>query len=165
MKSLTINALNRLTEKVERANAIQHSGGIIEPDDWSELHQLTNEARGVLELASPMHAIGHELRTQDNRITSHPIFFVQQKRRFYGVGGTDNKVWMRDGEECDPHTRGSVLVGYIDTWVNVQPFFTEAGAKSYLECNGHNLKEPRIYVESGWRNEEWQAVRNFLITQ
>ena len=40
--------LRRLVERVERANAIQHSGGPIEPEDWAELNQLTNEARGVL---------------------------------------------------------------------------------------------------------------------
>lgn len=43
--------LIRLTEKVERANSIQHSGGEILPEDWSELHSLTHEARGVLHQA------------------------------------------------------------------------------------------------------------------
>ena len=36
--------LVRLAEKVRRANAIQHSGGIITPEDWSELFALQNEA-------------------------------------------------------------------------------------------------------------------------
>lgn len=45
--------LKRLTEKVERANAIQHSGVPIEPEDWAELYQLTNEAKAVLE-ATPI---------------------------------------------------------------------------------------------------------------
>lgn len=27
---------------------------------------------------------------------------------------------------------------------------------------GHNLKEPRIYVESGYRNKEWETMREFL---
>jgi len=43
--------LTRLTEKVERVNAIQHSGGVINAEDWSELYALTNEARPVLETA------------------------------------------------------------------------------------------------------------------
>lgn len=38
----------RLLEKVERANAIQHSGGTVEPEDWAEFYQLTNEARAKL---------------------------------------------------------------------------------------------------------------------
>ena len=44
-----IQMLVRLTEKVERVNAIQHSGGYIEMEDWSELYQLTNEARALLQ--------------------------------------------------------------------------------------------------------------------
>lgn len=40
--------LQRLVEKVERANASQHSGSQFGPEDWAELYQLTNEARGML---------------------------------------------------------------------------------------------------------------------
>jgi hypothetical protein len=40
--------LERLTEKVERANRIRHSGGRLIDEDWSELYSLTNEARGTL---------------------------------------------------------------------------------------------------------------------
>ena len=46
--------LMRLTEKVERVNAIQHSGGSIEAEDWSELHALTNEAKAVLQRTDPL---------------------------------------------------------------------------------------------------------------
>lgn len=41
--------LLRLVEKVERANAIQHSGTTIPAEDWAELYALTNDARGRLE--------------------------------------------------------------------------------------------------------------------
>ena len=46
--------------------------------------------------------------------------------------------------------------------------FTEEAAKDYIKCNGHNIwgreyKEPIIYVASGWRNQEWQDVRQMLI--
>lgn len=41
-------ALMRLTEKVSRANAIQHSGGTIQPEDWSELYQFQNESKAIL---------------------------------------------------------------------------------------------------------------------
>ena len=41
--------LRRLTEKVRRANGIQHSGGEITPEDWAELHQLENEAFAMLD--------------------------------------------------------------------------------------------------------------------
>jgi hypothetical protein len=43
-----IRMLTRLTEKVERANTIQHSGVKVLPEDWSELYQLTNEARAII---------------------------------------------------------------------------------------------------------------------
>lgn len=42
-------ALVRVLEKVERANSIQHSGGKLLPEDWSELYQLANEARSSLQ--------------------------------------------------------------------------------------------------------------------
>lgn len=45
----TRNALQRLAEQVRRANALQHSGKPLTDDDWADLHQLTNEAFGVLE--------------------------------------------------------------------------------------------------------------------
>lgn len=41
--------LTRLIEKVERANGIQRSGGVVGAEDWSELFALTSEARAVLE--------------------------------------------------------------------------------------------------------------------
>jgi len=47
-----------------------------------------------------------------------------------------------------------------------QVFFTEAAAKEYIEYNCHNMSddiEPIIYVESGYKNPEWQAIRQFLI--
>jgi len=44
-----VQILVRMTEKVERANAIQHSGGTVTAEDWSELYSLTNEAKSVLE--------------------------------------------------------------------------------------------------------------------
>lgn len=43
-----LSALQRLAEKVRRANDIQHSGGEILPEDWAELYQLQNEAFGTI---------------------------------------------------------------------------------------------------------------------
>lgn len=60
---------------------------------------------------------------------------------------------------------------FVDRWENVQPFFTRKGAEDYIAINGHNvagrfpIKEGvRIYVESGWRNHEWQEIRTFLMS-
>ena len=44
--------LSRLTEKVERANSIQHSGGEILEEDWAELYQLANESRAAIAIAN-----------------------------------------------------------------------------------------------------------------
>lgn len=46
-----LNAITRLAEKVRRANAIQHSGGEVTAEDWSELYALQNEAFGVVAIA------------------------------------------------------------------------------------------------------------------
>lgn len=56
---------------------------------------------------------------------------------------------------------------YQDSWESVQPFFTRAGAEEYLRVNGHNLQgkePPRIYVDSAFRNSEWQALRALLLS-
>lgn len=126
--------------------------------------------------------ITHNLRTQDNHITDNPIFVVEQKRRITGfaVGYTDDFTWIDpDGEEVSEtnrvkleryydrtlnyETKGYSRTGYRDVWVFVTACLTEQGCKDYLRLNGHNLGETRIYVYSGYRNEEWRAVREHLV--
>ena len=46
-----LTVMQRLTEKVQRANAIQHGGRRIKAEDWAELYQLANEARAAIEKA------------------------------------------------------------------------------------------------------------------
>lgn len=129
--------------------------------------------------------ICRNLRSQDNVNTKNPIFVVQKCRRIYGMDWkyTDDCTWVHEdgGEEIDEAGRevleeswktngctfidGCHRVGYLDVWENVQPFFTRKGAEEYLRANGRDLKgpvEPRIYVESGWDNEEWKTLRKFL---
>jgi hypothetical protein len=43
-----LGMLERLAHKVKRANTIQHSGGRVIAEDWSELDSLTNEAQGII---------------------------------------------------------------------------------------------------------------------
>jgi hypothetical protein len=132
--------------------------------------------------------IAANLATQDGRMTHLPMFVVQQKERqfpgdpdaddpYYWVDDDWNEVDEEKAKELDAadewnhdtgnHPTGIILddytkVYYRDVYRFVQPFFTEAGAKRYIEINGHNLREPRIYVESGYRNEEWETVRELL---
>ena len=129
--------------------------------------------------------IGERIQTQDNRITSHPIFLVEEKRRVWGIDPTYSDdvliAWLNaDGDEPSPRlaaalernyqdgcrSRGKYRrVGYIEIWVFVQACFTEAAANRYIAENRHNLKSPRVYVASGYRNFEWIAIRAMLAAQ
>lgn len=67
---------------------------------------------------------------------------------------------------CD-NNENYTKTAYQDHWENVQPFFTRKGAEEYLRSNKHNLRgieEPRIFVESAYRNVEWIAIRKMLQT-
>jgi hypothetical protein len=48
-KELALRMLRRLAEKIERADNIHHAGIRVRAEDWSELHQLVNEAKALLE--------------------------------------------------------------------------------------------------------------------
>ena len=133
-------------------------------------------------------AIGDQLRTQDNRCTASPMFIVQQKLYFGCEPGEGNvDVWLNeDCEEVDEETAAmldelddafkweldedqAVMLnrhkkrGMKHYWEFCMAAFTEAGCKRYLELNGHNLTDPRIYAESWNRCPEMLAVREFLL--
>lgn len=128
--------------------------------------------------------LGHLLRTQDNRITAHPMFAVQQKVIDYGYDEEYGDVyeWINPAEdfrEADPveHTEldrkddNCEPIGswrklyYKERWEFVTACFTEKGCKDYIKANGYNLKEPRIYVYSGYRNQEWIYLREAMQAQ
>lgn len=114
----------------------------------------------------PLADIGHRLRTQDNRMTAHPMFCVQEKRREYGYDPrwTDNCVWIgEDGEVSKVEVAGFRRTGYKDSWHTVMVAFTQVGCEDYLNMNRHNLGETRIYVESFYRCPEMIALREWLI--
>jgi len=135
---------------------------------------------GTLTVPDGFAAIGENIRTQDNRITSDPLFCVFQKREIVVDEDydCDRIVWVdEDGREATERQRirlellhqnfreppekwRRVAVKDIDDFVTC--CFTEQGCKDYLACNGHNLRQPFIYVTSGFRNDEYQAVRNWL---
>lgn len=126
--------------------------------------------------------IGRDLLTQDNRITANPIFVVEQRVRDYGMdpGYADEWVWhnadgdwekadedeaarldalLEDGEDTGSWER----VYYQERWQFVTACLTERGCEDYIALNGHNLTDPRIFVHSGHRNHEWQAVREHFM--
>lgn len=130
--------------------------------------------------------MSRDVQTQDNASTAHPIFVVQQRNRIYGIDpdivDDGQVVWLDavydcqeiHGEERDKleeaYQRTFTVpgdyhrTGYLDQWEFVQPFFTKTGAEEYIEANQHRLKEPRIYVDSAYRNKEWGAVRALLMS-
>lgn len=136
-----------------------------------------------LKALAKLKKIAKRMKSQDNRITVDPIFLVQQRHRIYGILTSDLTVWLYEGDEvaqddvelCDflaerdldgaEEEKAGLLeeVGYKDTYEFVQPFFSQKAADAYIESNLHNLIEPRVYVDSAYRNNEWQAVREVLL--
>jgi len=130
----------------------------------------------------------HELETQDNRITSHPIYMVEKEERVHGIDPdircdgavwydkNDHELefdtteerdeWLREwGEDHEMDADDFVEIFYVTRWQTVQPFFTEKAAEAYIRANKHNLgRNPRIFVYSGYRNYEWQGIRALVMS-
>jgi len=123
------------------------------------------------------------LREQDNLGTNLPQYIVQVKERiFYCDDGSGDYVWVDDdfneawkekeeelndqddfGLSEENEKEGWHKVYFRDIWINKQPFFTRVAAQRYVDENKHNLNEPRIWVDSGYRNAEWELVRNYFL--
>jgi hypothetical protein len=126
-------------------------------------------------------AIGERLRTQDGQCTAEPMYLVQSKRRIHGFDpdeGAGGVAWIDDeGEEADEakateldelHDDGEdhegwYRIGYMDTWEFVTCCLTKAAAQRFIDENQHRFGEKRIFVDSGHRNVEWQAVRRHFM--
>jgi len=127
--------------------------------------------------------LGHELRTQDGRITADPYFLVQEEVRDHGYDPdySDTAEWVNaesdyeiadakqyailDARDGDGHEddAGWVKVYYQTRWEFVQAFLTEKGANAYIECNAHRHTGPlRTYAESAHRNTEIKLLRRAL---
>lgn len=130
--------------------------------------------------------ISYNLKTQSNDCTNLPMFVVQTRRRIYGMNTdySDEAAWIYadecvevDKETADRlesmHINNNTIAGdlciddytrtaYIDVWEMATVCFTRKGAEDYIKVNGHNLKDPQIYVESGYRNQEWEIIREYL---
>lgn len=130
-------------------------------------------------IPSELSAIGELIRVQDNRITDAPLFIVQKKVRDYGFadGYVDDFEWIQDGEGVADEREARILqkmydrgrtiegwelVGYRDRWEFVTACFTEQGCQDFIDRDGHNHGETRIYAEGSYRNQEYRAVRDFL---
>lgn len=128
--------------------------------------------------------ITKELNTQDNRITSDPIFLVQKKVRDWGIADdyTEDYTWINsdnDYEEADEEKSKQLDADdewqlkpedfcwskcyYRDRWEFVTACFTEKAADDFIERNKHRYGEMRTYVDSLYRNDEMRELRNLLL--
>ena len=82
--------------------------------------------------------LSDQINNQDNRATSHPIFVVEQKQY---IGDYKLDIWY---------------------WKFVTVCFTEQSANEYIKQMGKHLREPRVYIYSGFDNPEWQLVREIV---
>jgi hypothetical protein len=134
--------------------------------------------------AEEMRKIGNVIATQDNRITDAPIFVVEQKQPVVSDSDyNDCRVEWRETEngdysEATPEraarlealfhagrdTPGWRRYEVTDIWVFVTACFTAQGCRDYLARNGHNLRETRVYAYGSYRNEEYRAVRKYLMS-
>lgn len=127
--------------------------------------------------------IASNLKKQDNRCTSDPIFLVQEQVKVWGVDPDiydDAVMYFRDTNDGESIYETKEELGefvryggdtddlekgyYILEWKTVTSCFTEKGAEDYIAANKHNLGKTRIYVDSLWRNAEMIAIREYLLT-
>lgn len=137
----------------------------------SHVRWLIAEVRRLQALVAPLRDIATQVATQDNLATEGPIYLVQQRRRIYGMDPdySDNMVWIDEenneitAKEARAAGDAATHTAYLDIWETVQPFFTMAGAKAYIEANRHRMTDPRVYVDGSYRNVEWKAMRALLL--
>lgn len=143
------------------------------------IRELMAKGVNALQIPESFKTISENIRTQENRATSHPLFAVMQKREIVVDGDYDHDRivwWHSDGYEASETKRRRLELLHDDSrdtgeWrrlavkeINefVTACFTEQGCKDYLDANGHNLRYPFIYVFSAYRNAEFIAIREWL---
>lgn len=124
------------------------------------------------------------IATQDGQCTDQPFYVVFSKKEIvvdgdYHCGA--RVQWINHGsgdyEEADAkmakrldvlHENGREFKNWVrHEVVDIDVFetacFTEEGAKDYLRINGHNLRQPFIYVHSLHRNNEMISIRESML--
>ena len=118
--------------------------------------------------------IAQDMRTQDNRCTSHPLFLVQTRIRTPGMSPDyyHEYFWYNEdtGEEAaddavgDLEENGFEKIYYSMCTVTVSTHFTLRAAEEFIERNAHNFGTPlQVYVESAYNCPEIIAVREHLL--
>lgn len=116
-----------------------------------------------------------DYRAQSNVGTAWPYaYVVQQDATRYCPDGEGDTVWLRsrDGEPL----RIQDVPDGIDTDTlerlgetrtereDVQWFFTKSEAEKYIERDGHNLKNPGLYVKHFRRDTEAEMILRTMFT-
>ncbi len=138
-------------------------------------------------LAAALAPIAKLIGKEDNAYTADPIFLVQERVLESGYDpdfGGDVAWFHSEGEvvfrkeaperfarfeaedfsgEDDGDQDDWTRTGYQYRWEFVQPFLTRAAADLYCKTQHHRHRgKLRVYVESAYRNWEWQLVREAL---
>lgn len=136
-------------------------------------------------------ALSQQLHTQDNRCTSHPIFQVRDTKQVVCFADQSDAThwWDAEGdavldeelikrlEDADPWGSYESIklegdeagVEYTRSHTKtlrqvVAVFFTQQAADAWVKANEHRHNSLEIYIDSGFRNPEWQAIRDFLMS-
>jgi hypothetical protein len=128
-----------------------------------------------------LRGVGMLLCSQDNRMTSNPMFCLQILVRDVGYdadyadracwcdSANDETVYDDDKDFVEPVGDEWEKFGYLDRWETVMVAFTESGLQDFMREDGHNVNrrafrgQTRIYVESFNRCHEMIAVRRALM--
>lgn len=126
------------------------------------------------------------LKTQDNRFTSDPIYLVQEQIKVptdedYGSDGTyyletisgDYSQYesifeayrnLLESGYSKEEIRGRVeVINYIIEWKTIQSCFTEEGANWFINRKKHDYNLLRTYVDSLYYNQEMKQLRNLFL--
>jgi hypothetical protein len=154
----------------------------------TRIEELEAQLAEAQKLAAPqeLRKIGELLRTQDDQFTADAIFIVERKRIVTGfdtdyceshqiVWAIEDRMYFegedyfkeledefkRTEKQREYHTR----TGFIVHWDFVQLFFTQSAADEFIAKHGHKYGgDLRFSVEGAYRNNEFQTVRNWLMS-
>lgn len=121
--------------------------------------------------------LAHEMITQDNLATAHPLYCVYEKKKIYGMteSHADGFIWTREGEEIDQSeiefdVDGDPKVEFtklffkeINSFVNAH--FTMKAAKKFVAENNHNFPDTFVYVTSLQRCNEMIQLQEWIKNQ
>lgn len=109
--------------------------------------------------------------------TADPIFTVMKRRLITGLDlDYDREVgWFRDGDQITSEDAAALEAAYqedfkvpgdytrtgiAEEWEHHATYVTMEAAEEFVSKKGDQY---RVYVDSGCRNHEWQALRAFLL--